>query len=159
LNPSLLGSGALGSLVGADQNPDMVSKLFLGTGIVMGLLLLIVPSIKKADEWQRAIVLRLGKFHRIKGPGLFFLFPIIDRITRVVDIRIRVTDFSAQETLTQDSVTVTVDALCFWLVWDPQKTILEYEEVIHFNSNCFICFWRNCFCTRTVCFGDFYRGL
>jgi regulator of protease activity HflC (stomatin/prohibitin superfamily) len=89
---------------------------------------LIVPSVRKTDEWERAIVLRLGRFHRAKGPGLFFLIPLVDRIVQRVDLRIRVTDFSAQETLTRDSVTVTVDAICFWLVWDPEKAILEVEN-------------------------------
>ncbi|MDR2434264.1 MAG: slipin family protein [Treponema sp.] len=90
--------------------------------------LLFVCSIRKADEWERAVVLRFGKFRKVWGPGLFFLVPLADRVARRVDIRIRVTDFSAQETLTLDSVTVTVDALCFWLVWDPQKAILEVED-------------------------------
>jgi regulator of protease activity HflC (stomatin/prohibitin superfamily) len=89
---------------------------------------LLVFSIRKADEWERAIVLRFGRFSRIRGPGLFFLAPLADRVAETVDIRIRVTDFSAQETLTQDSVTVTVDAICFWLVWDPGKAILEVED-------------------------------
>jgi regulator of protease activity HflC (stomatin/prohibitin superfamily) len=98
-------------------------------GIVIFLVvLLLVFCIRKADEWQRAIVLRWGKFHKVKGPGLFFLLPLADRVSQAVDIRIRVTDFSAQETLTQDSVTVTVDAICFWLVWDPQKAALEVED-------------------------------
>jgi regulator of protease activity HflC (stomatin/prohibitin superfamily) len=89
---------------------------------------LLAPAIQKAEEWERAIVLRFGKFHRVKGPGLFFLIPLMDRVAQRVDLRIRVTDFSAQETLTRDSVTVTVDALCFWLVWDPEKAILELED-------------------------------
>ncbi|MDR2785973.1 MAG: slipin family protein, partial [Treponema sp.] len=77
--------------------------------------------------------LRFGRFHRVKGPGLFVLIPLADRTAQTVDLRIRVTDFSAQETLTRDSVTVTVDALCFWLVWDPEKAVLEvekYEEAV-----------------------------
>ena len=89
---------------------------------------LLVFCIRKTNEWERAIVLRWGKFHRVRGPGLFFLAPLADRVAQTVDIRIRVTDFSAQETLTRDSVTVTVDALCFWLVWDPQKAALEVED-------------------------------
>lgn len=92
------------------------------------LALLIVPSVQKLNEWERAIVLRLGRFHRVKGPGLFVLLPLIDRVAQTVDLRIRVTDFAAQETLTGDSVTVTVDALCFWLVWDPEKAVLEVEQ-------------------------------
>ncbi|MDR2314436.1 MAG: slipin family protein [Spirochaetaceae bacterium] len=95
---------------------------------VLAAAVLFIPSIRKLDEWDRAIVLRLGRFHKVKGPGLFFLVPLADRIVQTVDLRIRVTDFSAQETLTRDSVTVTVDALCFWLVWDPEKAILEVEQ-------------------------------
>jgi regulator of protease activity HflC (stomatin/prohibitin superfamily) len=96
--------------------------------IFAALALIIVPSIQKLNEWERAIVLRLGRFHRVRGPGLFVLIPLVDRVAQVVDIRIRVTDFTAQETLTLDSVTVTVDALCFWLVWDPEKAVLEVED-------------------------------
>jgi len=99
--------------------------------------LILVFSIRKAKEWERAIVLRLGKFHKVKGPGLFFLIPLIDQVYRVIDIRIRIADFYAQETLTGDSVTVRVDAFCFWLVWDPQKAALEvenYEEAVALAS-------------------------
>ncbi|MDR1252399.1 MAG: slipin family protein [Treponema sp.] len=95
---------------------------------VLAAAVLIVPSVRKLDEWERAVILRFGRFRRIRGPGLFLLVPLADRMAQVVDMRIRVTDFSAQETLTRDSVTVTVDALCFWLVWDPQKAILEVED-------------------------------
>jgi regulator of protease activity HflC (stomatin/prohibitin superfamily) len=108
---------------------------FPGPGFPYGLTLLftalailIVPAVQKLNEWERAIVLRFGRFHRVKGPGLFVLIPLADQVARIVDLRIRVTDFSAQETLTQDSVTVTVDALCFWLVWDPEKAVLEVER-------------------------------
>lgn len=88
----------------------------------------LVFSIRKADEWQRAVVLRFGKFRKVKGPGLFFLLPLADRIAQVVDIRIRVSDFSAQKVLSADSVPIDVDALCFWLVWDPKKAVLEVEN-------------------------------
>ncbi|GMO50929.1 MAG: hypothetical protein Pg6C_15230 [Treponemataceae bacterium] len=94
-------------------------------------------SIKKIDEWERAVIFRLGKFRAVKGPGIVFIAPIIDRVGHLLDIRIRVTDFSAQETLTRDSVTISVDALCFWLVWDPQKAALEvqnYEEAVILSS-------------------------
>jgi regulator of protease activity HflC (stomatin/prohibitin superfamily) len=87
-----------------------------------------VFSLRKAYEWERAVVLRMGKFHRVRGPGMYFLAPLADQVCRVIDIRIRVTDFYAQETLTGDSVTVNADAFCFWLVWDPQKAALEVED-------------------------------
>jgi regulator of protease activity HflC (stomatin/prohibitin superfamily) len=90
--------------------------------------MLLVSAVCKLDEWDRAIVLRLVRFHKVKGPGLFVLIPLADRVAQTVDLRIRVADFSAQETLTRDSVTVTVDALCFWLVWDPEKAVLEVER-------------------------------
>ncbi len=89
---------------------------------------LIVPSIQKMEEWERAIVLRFGKFHRVRGPGLFLLVPFADRVAETVDLRIRVSDFTAETTLTRDSVTLTVDALCFWLVWDAEKAICEVED-------------------------------
>jgi regulator of protease activity HflC (stomatin/prohibitin superfamily) len=101
------------------------------------LLVFMVFSIRKLDEWERAIVLRFGRFHKVKGPGLVLLIPLSDRIVKKIDLRIRVTDFSAQEALTRDSVTVAVDALCFWLVWDPQKAVLEvddYEEAVILSS-------------------------
>ncbi len=90
--------------------------------------LLAVLSLRKMDEWERAIVLRFGRFHRVKGPGLFLLAPGADRIASCVDLRIRVSDFTAETTLSRDSVTVTVDALCFWLVWDAEKAILEVQD-------------------------------
>jgi regulator of protease activity HflC (stomatin/prohibitin superfamily) len=98
------------------------------TGGVFLLALLAAASVRKLNEWERGIILRFGCFLRVRHPGLFFLIPLAERLERVVDIRIRVTDFSAQETLTRDSVTVTVDAICFWLVWDPQKAVLEVED-------------------------------
>ena len=106
-----------------------LKQMWAGIAIFL-LVALLVFSIRKADEWERAIVLRFGKFLRVKGPGLFFLIPIADRINQIVDIRIRVSDFSTQKTLTGDSVTVNVDAICFWLVWDPQKAVLEVENYI-----------------------------
>jgi len=83
-----------------------------------------------AKEWDRAIVLRLGRFAGVKGPGLFRILPFVDTIAKRVDLRIRVTDFAAETTLTLDSVPVTVDALCFWLVWDAEKAVLEVADYV-----------------------------
>lgn len=98
---------------------------------------LLAPAVQKMDEWERAIVLRFGSFCGVRGPGLFLMFPFADRVAKTVDLRIRVTDFSAETTLTKDSVTVTVDALCFWLVWDAEKAVCEvqdYEEAVVLSS-------------------------
>jgi regulator of protease activity HflC (stomatin/prohibitin superfamily) len=85
-------------------------------------------GIKIAKQWERAIVLRLGKFHCLKGPGIFFVIPILESVVRTVDMRIRATDFSSESTLTKDTVPVNVDAICFWMVWDAKKAILEVES-------------------------------
>lgn len=90
--------------------------------------LLISYSIKVADQWNRAVVLRLGRFHALKGPGLFFIIPIIDNIPYWIDIRVITTSFTAEKTLTKDTVPVDVDAVLFWKVMDPQKAALDVAD-------------------------------
>ncbi|MBN2271924.1 MAG: slipin family protein [Sedimentisphaerales bacterium] len=85
-------------------------------------------GIKVANQWERAVVLRLGRFQCLRGPGPFFIIPIIDTVAHSVDMRIRSTDFSSESTLTRDTVPVNVDAICFWMVWDAKKAILEVED-------------------------------
>ncbi len=87
-------------------------------------------SFQVVREWDRAIVLRMGRFAGVRGPGPFFVLPFLDAIVRRVDLRIRVTDFAAETTPTLDSVPVTVDALCFWLVWDAEKAVLEVTDYV-----------------------------
>jgi regulator of protease activity HflC (stomatin/prohibitin superfamily) len=113
------------------------AMLYLLRLVILCAILIFVFTLRKAKEWERTIVLRLGKFHKVKGPGFFFIIPLVDQVHRTIDIRIRVMDFYAQETLTGDSVTIGVDAFCFWLVWDPQKAALEvedYEEAVALAS-------------------------
>jgi hypothetical protein len=90
--------------------------------------LLIATSVQVAYQWERAVVLRFGKFRALRKPGLFVLVPVIDKVAQFVDQRIRVTDFSAETTLTSDTVPVNVDAIAFWMVWDAQKAVLEVEQ-------------------------------
>jgi regulator of protease activity HflC (stomatin/prohibitin superfamily) len=85
-------------------------------------------SIKVAQQWEKAIVLRLGKFKGLEGPGLFFTIPIIDTIPYWIDQRIVATSFNAEQTLTKDNVPVDVDAVLFWVVWDAEKAALEVED-------------------------------
>lgn len=99
--------------------------VFIG-GIVLSFVL--AATIKIADQWEKAVVLRMGKFDGLKGPGLFFIIPVIDRIDRYVDQRVRVTDFKAEETLTKDTVPVNVDAVVYWMIWDVEKAALEVQE-------------------------------
>jgi len=92
------------------------------------LAVLVLLSMKIANQWERVIILRLGKFHRLKGPGLFFIIPVVESIAQIVDMRIRSTDFSSESTLTKDTVPVNVDAICFWMVWDAKKAVLEVQN-------------------------------
>ena len=85
-------------------------------------------SIKIADQWEKAIVLRLGRFVGLRGPGYFCIIPIIDRIPTYIDQRTRVTDFRAEQTLTKDTVPVNVDAVAYWMVWDAEKAALEVQD-------------------------------
>ena len=99
--------------------------IIIGTALVASICFF---GIKIANQWERAVVLRLGKFRALKGPGPFFIIPIIESVVRSVDMRIRSTDFSSESTLTKDTVPVNVDAICFWMVWDAKKAILEVEN-------------------------------
>jgi regulator of protease activity HflC (stomatin/prohibitin superfamily) len=90
--------------------------------------ILIAWSTKVANQWSRAIVLRLGKFHSLKGPGIFFIIPIIDYIPYWIDIRVISTSFKAEKTLTKDTVPVDVDAVLFWKVIDPKKASLDVAD-------------------------------
>ncbi|MGE5396273.1 MAG: slipin family protein [Chitinophagales bacterium] len=89
---------------------------------------LVAWAVKVADQWQRVVVLRLGKFIKLSGPGLFFIIPIIDEAAIWIDMRIRTTFFTAEKTLTKDNVPVNVDAVMFWVVNDPIKAALEVED-------------------------------
>jgi len=94
--------------------------------MLLGFLLMF--SFKIAQQWEKAVVLRFGKFRALKGPGMFWLIPLIDMTPRWIDHRVMVTPFSAEKTLTRDTVPVDVDAVLFWCVWDAEKAALEVED-------------------------------
>jgi regulator of protease activity HflC (stomatin/prohibitin superfamily) len=85
-------------------------------------------SIKIAAQWEKAVVLRLGKFRHLAGPGFFWIIPIVDVVANWIDHRVMVTPFSAEKTLTKDTVPVDVDAVLFWVVWDAEKAALEVAD-------------------------------
>jgi len=95
-------------------------------GVLLGLLLAQSPKI--ARQWERAVVLRLGKFVGLRGPGLFWIVPFVDTISTWIDQRVITTGFAAEETLTSDTVPVNVDAVLFWVVYDPEKAALEVQN-------------------------------
>ncbi|HZM14048.1 MAG TPA: slipin family protein, partial [Bacteroidales bacterium] len=98
-------------------------------GVISFLVALIISSaIKIADQWEKAVVLRLGKFHALRGPGLFFIIPIVDTVAYWIDLRVINTTFTAEKTLTKDTVPVDVDAVLFWKVLDAKKAALEIAE-------------------------------
>jgi regulator of protease activity HflC (stomatin/prohibitin superfamily) len=109
----------------AYANQDMGIQI----GVISFLIALIVSAtIKVADQWQKAVVLRLGRFHSLRGPGIFFIIPIIDTIPYWIDLRVITTAFTAEKTLTKDTVPVDVDAVLFWKVTDPKKAALDVAD-------------------------------
>jgi regulator of protease activity HflC (stomatin/prohibitin superfamily) len=112
--------GGLGIAI-LNKNP-----LYLLGGVVLGLILMQSPKVAK--QWEKAVVLRLGKFIRLNGPGLFWIVPFIDTVSMWIDQRVITTSFAAEQTLTRDTVPVNVDAVLFWMVYDAEKAALEVQE-------------------------------
>jgi regulator of protease activity HflC (stomatin/prohibitin superfamily) len=122
----ILGVGLLWShSVYEDSNTTKSTIISVGAFLVA---LIISLAIKIADPWDRAIVLRLGRFQSLRGPGLFFIIPIVDTIPYWIDTRVITTSFKAEKTLTKDTVPVDVDAVLFWKVLDPKKAALEVAD-------------------------------
>ena len=120
-------TGGIGALLGLANVPPLTIGVFIG---MYTLACIASTMLQMTREWERAVVLRLGRFRAVRGPGLYLILPFFDTIAEVIDIRTRVTDFKAETTLTSDSVPITVDALCFWLVWDAGKAKLEVENYL-----------------------------
>src|SRR5438094_9882382 len=117
LIPTVIGIGA----TAATSNPLPVI-----VGVAVGLVLLQAPKVAK--QWERGVVLRLGRYIGLRGPGLFWVLPFVDSVTRWIDQRVITTSFAAEQTLTSDTVPVNVDAVLFWLVYDPEKAALEVQN-------------------------------
>jgi len=125
---------------------NFISSLILGAGTAVGLLatalvaspvwvilgailgLLFAQSPKVAQQWERAVVLRLGRYAGLRGPGIFWITPFVDKVSSWIDQRVITTSFAAEETLTSDTVPVNVDAVLFWMVHDCEKAALEVQD-------------------------------
>jgi regulator of protease activity HflC (stomatin/prohibitin superfamily) len=120
--------GIIGTLL-MTQN-GITSDLLIGAWVIGWLILgcYFLYWLKVASQWEKAIILRLGKFHKLAGPGAFWLIPFIDTLANWIDHRVMVTPFSAEKTLTKDTVPVDVDAVLFWVVWDAEKAALEVAD-------------------------------
>ena len=105
---------------------DTVIGIYTVVLILVGAYVLL--ALKIASQWEKAVVLHLGKFSKLAGPGMFWIIPIVDTIANWIDHRVMVTPFSAEKTLTKDTVPVDVDAVLFWLVWDGEKAALEVGD-------------------------------
>jgi regulator of protease activity HflC (stomatin/prohibitin superfamily) len=116
----------LGAVLMDGRVPDLWIGLFVGAATLIGTYVLF--ALKVASQWEKAVVLRLGKFWRLAGPGAFWIIPIVDSTPTWIDHRVMVTPFAAQKTLTKDTVPVDVDAVLFWVVWDAEKAALEVEN-------------------------------
>ena len=104
----------------------MLSPVAVIVGLLLGIFLAQSPKI--ARQWERAVVLRLGRYVGLRGPGLFWIIPFVDSVSAWVDQRVITTSFAAEETLTSDTVPVNVDAVLFWMVYDPEKAALEVQN-------------------------------
>ena len=100
----------------------------VGILISVAVALAMLSSVHVCMDWERAVVMRLGKFNRLAGPGLFFTIPLLEFCTLRVDQRMNVTPFGAEEALTSDLVPLDVDAVLFWVIWDPEKACTEVED-------------------------------
>jgi regulator of protease activity HflC (stomatin/prohibitin superfamily) len=122
---------AVSTLLAADYKQPAVAV----GGALAGLYLLF--AIRVAKQWQKGVVLRFGRYVGLRGPGLFAIVPVVDSVSQLIDQRVRVTDVTAEAALTRDTVPVNVDAIIFWVVWNPEKAILEvasFESAIALSA-------------------------
>ncbi len=129
-----LGIGLAYAAFRATGNPQQSTWIAV---VAFVIAIIVASAIKVADQWEKAVVLRLGKFYSLEGPGLFFIIPVIDSVVYWIDIRVITTTFKAEKTLTKDTVPVDVDAVLFWKVLDPKKAALEvadYQSAISWAS-------------------------
>jgi len=118
------------AILGAVMMDGRVADIWIGL-FAVGITLVatyMLFALKVASQWEKAIILRLGRFFRLAGPGAFWIIPIVDATPTWIDHRVMVTPFAAQKTLTKDTVPVDVDAVLFWVVWDAEKAALEVEN-------------------------------
>jgi regulator of protease activity HflC (stomatin/prohibitin superfamily) len=127
----LAGAAAAAGVGGALVLAGLVAPVAIGAGVALGLLL--GASIKYTDQWEKAVLMRMGRYRGLRGPGYFMVVPIIDRVSYHIDQRIRTDAFGAESCLTRDTVPVNVDAIAFWVVYDAERAALavqDYDEAV-----------------------------
>ncbi|MFY9662813.1 MAG: SPFH domain-containing protein, partial [Candidatus Cybelea sp.] len=123
VNPISLVLGMIALLVGIEAGQRMNSPIPIAAGTIA--LVLVILGLQMAYAWEAAVVLRAGRFRRLAGPGLFVMVPVVDNVAMWIDQRVHTSTFTAEQTLTEDTVPVDVDAVLFWVVWDAKKAALE----------------------------------
>jgi regulator of protease activity HflC (stomatin/prohibitin superfamily) len=103
----------------------VVGRLLLPGSVLVAIAVIVFVALKMARQWEQAVILRAGRFLGVKGPGLFWIVPVLDNVAALIDTRLRTTQFFAEQTLTKDTVPVDVDAIIFWLVTDVKRAALE----------------------------------
>src|SRR6476659_11169130 len=106
----------------------VVAGLFLLGLIVIFVLIVVFSTLRICSEWERKVVLRLGRFAGVRGPGIFFLLPFVERTPFTIDLRTVTSSFTAEQTLTRDNVPVNVDTIIFWRVIDPARAVLQVAD-------------------------------
>jgi len=131
----ILALGALAALCLHRLSTDLLAIIILCFSLILACI--VSSAIQVADQWSKAVVLRLGKFRSLEGPGLFVIIPIIDSIPYWIDTRVLTSSFKAEKTLTKDTVPVDVDAVLFWKIIDPKKAALDvadYQSAINWAA-------------------------
>lgn len=126
--PAAIAAGVVGgaAVAGGLALAGVFAPVLVVAGVTTAFL--VGSSIKYSDQWEKAVVLRFGRYRGLRGPGLFTVVPIIDRVGYHIDQRIRTTDFAAESCLTRDTVPVNVDAIAFWVVYDAERAALEVQD-------------------------------
>ncbi len=125
-NPVAIAAFVLCVLAGVLGTAFTEHRAYVITAVIVGLYLLY--AIKIVRQWEKAVKLRFGRYVGLRAPGLCLIVPIVETLSQFVDQRVRVANVSAETTLTRDTVPVNVDAIVFWMVWNPEKAILEVEN-------------------------------
>jgi regulator of protease activity HflC (stomatin/prohibitin superfamily) len=126
INRVAVTASVVGVIIGAILGAILHRPALFVSGALVGLYLLF--AIRVVQQWEKVALFRLGRYVGLRGPGLFHIVPVLETLSPYVDQRVRVASVSAESTLTRDTVPVNVDAIVFWLVWNPEKAILEVEN-------------------------------
>jgi regulator of protease activity HflC (stomatin/prohibitin superfamily) len=125
MSPNPISSAIAAVLAGLAALAILSARLLVPGAVLAALAVIVLIALKMAQQWQQAVVLRAGKFLAVRGPGLFWIVPILDNVAALIDTRLRTTQFIAEQTLTRDTVPVDVDAIIFWIVTDVKRAALE----------------------------------